>query len=222
MSTQRGNVKKTGQRHQNTFAYKHNRKSKLTERILSSPNNHVCAHCHEQIEWRKRYRKYKPLTQPKKCVECTQKTVMKAYHVICDQCSEARGVCGKCLQPRDVIVDQSQQEQQDAKEELTLQRALAPLSERKRRAVYRALERGEDRAAIVAQLTGPGGREEDGPDDDSDEDSPGSVSDSDSEAENCEDLANTMARVLNIDSVSESRQECARHPIGVLSEEGGE
>ncbi|RLN91376.1 hypothetical protein BBJ28_00008697 [Nothophytophthora sp. Chile5] len=67
MSSQRGNVKKRAPKHQNSFAFKHNPKSKKTERIMSLPIFGLCEKCRTQIEWRKKYRKYKPLTQPATC-----------------------------------------------------------------------------------------------------------------------------------------------------------
>ncbi|CAK4243829.1 unnamed protein product [Aphanomyces euteiches] len=67
MSSQRGNVKKGAPKYQNSFAYKHNPKSKKTEHILGLPIHGLCPHCHAQIVWRKKYRKYKPLTQPASC-----------------------------------------------------------------------------------------------------------------------------------------------------------
>ena len=73
--------------HQNSYAFQHNPKSKKTEKILSSPNVGVCRRCHEKIEWRKKYRKYKPLTQPSKCNLCKMRKVKAAYHTICTDCS---------------------------------------------------------------------------------------------------------------------------------------
>lgn len=73
--------------HQNKFAFKHNPKSKTTAKILSSPNVHVCRRCHEKIEWRKQYRKYKPLTQPSTCNGCKKRNVLAAYHTICESCT---------------------------------------------------------------------------------------------------------------------------------------
>lgn len=73
--------------HQNTFAFRHNPKSKLTAKILSLPNEGLCRRCHEKIEWRKKYRKYKPLTQPSTCNLCKRKNVTAAYHTICDGCA---------------------------------------------------------------------------------------------------------------------------------------
>lgn len=67
MSTKKGRAVRTRpQKYQNTYAFKHNPKSKLTKKILEIPNEGVCNKCYEVIEWRKKYRKYKPLTVPKK------------------------------------------------------------------------------------------------------------------------------------------------------------
>ena len=74
-------------KHQNTFAFRHNPKSKKTDKILNSPNVGVCRRCHEKIEWRKKYRKYKPRTQPGKCNLCGQKNIKAAYHTICTDCA---------------------------------------------------------------------------------------------------------------------------------------
>lgn len=74
-------------KHQNTFAFKHNPNSKRTEKITSSPNVHVCRRCHEKIEWRKQYRKYKPRTQPGRCNGCQKRNVLAAYHTICEACT---------------------------------------------------------------------------------------------------------------------------------------
>jgi len=84
-----GGKKKKGRapKHQNTFAFQHNPKSKKTDKILASQNVGVCKRCHEKIEWRKKYRKYKPRTQPGKCNLCFQKNVLAAYHTICTKCT---------------------------------------------------------------------------------------------------------------------------------------
>jgi hypothetical protein len=74
--------------HQNTFAFRHNPNSKRTVAILATPNVHVCRRCHEKIEWRKAYRKYKPRTgQPGKCNLCHHRKVTAAYHTICEPCT---------------------------------------------------------------------------------------------------------------------------------------
>lgn len=52
--------------HANKFAFVHNRNSRQTKKILAMPVAGVCDQCRAVIEWRKKYRKYKPLTVPKK------------------------------------------------------------------------------------------------------------------------------------------------------------
>jgi hypothetical protein len=131
MSTERGNIKKKGPRHQNATKFKHNKNSKKTKKILSSPIEGLCKRCHDKIEWRKQYRKYKPLTAPKKwsgssisksikwqvkiylkiqfliflwfSVKCEQKKVTRAYHIVCEQCAVQLKICAKCSESRDVV-----------------------------------------------------------------------------------------------------------------------
>lgn len=79
--------RRNGPAHQNTFAFRHNPHSKLTKQILAAPNVHVCRRCHDKIEWRKQYRKYKTRTQPGKCNACQLKRVTAAYHTICEPCT---------------------------------------------------------------------------------------------------------------------------------------
>ncbi|CAN0575597.1 unnamed protein product, partial [Ectocarpus sp. 12 AP-2014] len=50
----------------------------------------------QQVEWRKRYRKYRPLRQPATCNDCHKKTITAAYHKICAPCSRERRVCPWC------------------------------------------------------------------------------------------------------------------------------
>jgi hypothetical protein len=73
--------------HQNTFAFRHNPKSKLTEKILESPILHCCRRCHDKLEWRKKYRKYKPRSQLGTCNLCREKRINHAYHTICTKCT---------------------------------------------------------------------------------------------------------------------------------------
>jgi len=84
-----GSKKKKGRapKHQNSFAFRHNPKSKKTDKILNSPNVGVCRRCYDKIEWRKKYRKYKPRTQLGKCNLCCMKKIKAAYHTICTDCA---------------------------------------------------------------------------------------------------------------------------------------
>lgn len=88
--------------HQNKFAFQHNRASRLTHKILSSPINNLCPTCTRVIQWRKQFRKYKPLSVPKRCCRCDGKAVKDAYHVICNGCAGKGNVCAKCLESREL------------------------------------------------------------------------------------------------------------------------
>ena len=65
-SSRKSGAKKGAQKYQNKEAYRHNRNSKKTKEILAMPVNGLCKRCTEIVLWRKQYRKYKPLTAPKK------------------------------------------------------------------------------------------------------------------------------------------------------------
>ncbi len=87
--------------HQNTFAFRHNAKSKLTAKILASPNEGVCKRCYDKIEWRKQYRKYKPLTQPATCNLCKKRNITAAYHTICGSCAVSDSAWQNMMQHMD-------------------------------------------------------------------------------------------------------------------------
>ncbi|CAM9602592.1 unnamed protein product [Sphacelaria rigidula] len=91
-----GNTRTRKPAHQNTFAFRHNPKSQKTAKILASPITGLCASCHDKVEWRKKYRKYRPLRQPATCNDCHKKTVTAAYHRICGPCAKERRVCPFC------------------------------------------------------------------------------------------------------------------------------
>lgn len=106
MSSQKGNVSRTRpQKHKNRTVFKNNLHdtSSQTKLINSIQVSDVCLRCKEIIEWKIKYKKYKPLRQPRTCVKCSQKTVKQSYHVICKECGVKLGVCTKCCQEKDVI-----------------------------------------------------------------------------------------------------------------------
>ncbi|CAH0519596.1 unnamed protein product [Peronospora belbahrii] len=141
MSTQRGNMKKRAPKHQNSFAFKHNPKSKKTNRIMSMPIYGLCQKCHEQIEWRKKYRKYKPLTQSGSCNFCHQKNVTSAYHSSCDPCARDRGICAKCCLMKEVVASERELLMEHEKKEREFGNTLEGMRERDRRAYLRKLEK---------------------------------------------------------------------------------
>lgn len=107
-----------------------------------------------------KYRKYKPLTVPRKCNVCSQKTVRAAYRTICTSCANSQKVCAGCGKQRneneaqtphsdDVIPGETiQQGQEDA----MIQEVLKSLTERQRRTALRRQERGEDILTVLSQL----------------------------------------------------------------------
>eukprot|EP00903_Cladosiphon_okamuranus_P013815 g12857.t1 len=110
MSTRKGagETRTRKPKHQNTFAFRHNPKSQKTAKILASVNAGLCPSCHDKVEWRKRYRKYKPLRQPATCNDCHKKTITAAYHKICAPCARERRVCPWCCtkgRPRETSED---------------------------------------------------------------------------------------------------------------------
>ncbi|KAJ1918721.1 hypothetical protein H4219_002443 [Mycoemilia scoparia] len=153
ISTRKSGAKKGAQKYQNKEAYKHNRNSKRTKEILALPVDGLCKHCTEIILWRKQFRKYKPLTAPKRCVGCDQKAIKKAYHVLCDDCAAKKHVCAKCTKPEEIVQHENiktPEEIQSEKQEL--EGKLARLRERERRTYLRKLERGEIDASEVPDV----------------------------------------------------------------------
>ena len=84
------NRKKVGQTYQNKFKYKNFAESKLTKRVNKTPLDLCCQRCYDQIKWKMDYGKYKPLSQPGKCVDCGKKNITKAYRALCDTCAQKK------------------------------------------------------------------------------------------------------------------------------------
>ncbi|XP_008334976.2 uncharacterized protein C9orf85 homolog [Cynoglossus semilaevis] len=122
MSSQKGNVSRSrGQKHQNITAFKNDKYGATVQikNAKSKIHNGLCQHCKDVLEWKVKYSKYKPLTQPKKCVKCSQKTVKDAYHIVCKPCSLQLEICCKCGKKEDIVIpvnsqlDDEQEEEED-------------------------------------------------------------------------------------------------------------
>ncbi|KAF0683256.1 Aste57867_24688 [Aphanomyces stellatus] len=151
MSSQRGNLKKGAPKYQNSFAFKHNPKSKKTEHILGLPIHGLCPHCHDQIVWRKKYRKYKPLTQPGSCTSCHQKTVVSAYHVLCQPCAREKGVCAKCCKSEELVLSEKELAEKKDDEDKDFEDSLEGMKERERRKVLRLKKKQEEEEKAAAK-----------------------------------------------------------------------
>ncbi|XP_051278635.1 uncharacterized protein C9orf85 homolog [Dicentrarchus labrax] len=107
MSSQKGNVSRSrAQKHQNSAAFKNDKYGATVQvkKAKSKTHDGLCQHCKGVLEWKVKYNKYKSLTQPRKCVKCSQKTVKDAYHIICKPCSLQLEICCKCGKKEDIVI----------------------------------------------------------------------------------------------------------------------
>ena len=123
------NKKKQGQKYKNKQKFKLNDDSKLTQRIKATPLDHLCQRCYEQIKWKIDYKKYKPLSQPGKCTDCSRRNVLKAYRALCDPCTvkkvEIRVPKNEAIQlgiiPAEAVDGQGQQAEEEEQKEVAEQ-----------------------------------------------------------------------------------------------------
>lgn len=138
------------QKHQNRTAFKNNLHDTSTKtKFLNSMDvSGVCQKCKNIIEWKIKYKKYKSLTAPKKCVGCEQKTVKHNYHVLCNKCAREKDVCAKCYKKAEVI----EATQTDA--QMDVAALVKTLPERKRRTVMRFINKlgGEVTPDVRSQI----------------------------------------------------------------------
>lgn len=151
MSTQRGNGSRTrAQKHKNKHAFKNDLHDKTPQqkRLNTLHVSEVCMHCKGVIEWKIKYKKYKPLSQPKTCTRCQQRNIRKAYHVLCRGCALETKVCAKCLKSAEEVEieppEPTPEEQLRLKVEM--ERLIKSFPERKRRAFLRYMDKGKKNA----------------------------------------------------------------------------
>jgi len=139
------NTRKGPPKHQNKFAWKPNAGVKINEtevggrfRPLSEITG-VCQRCKEQIDWKRKYGKYKSLTEPAKCQRCLKRNVRQAYHNLCNGCAKEQNVCAKCRCQVGRIIG-SDLEEVEA-EQKALEEAIRNARERDRRSLLRAMNK---------------------------------------------------------------------------------
>ncbi|XP_046551526.1 uncharacterized protein C9orf85 homolog [Haliotis rubra] len=188
MSSQKGNVNRSRkQKHQNTSVFRNDmyNKSKKVASLNETKLPGLCQHCREKIEWKIKYAKYKPLTVPKKCIKCSEKTVKKAYYNICLPCGQAREICCKCGEKKDIVEQPGLSAEQQAAEDSRLEQEVKYLTERQRRSFFRLQAQGKSSADFVEKC-----REGQDSDDDPDEDN---VDDPSDESVGCDDSDDDQA-----------------------------
>lgn len=91
--------------------------------------------------WLNMQGKYKPLSQPTKCVQCMDKRgVHSAYHVLCKKCGRDSGKCEKCRNDCDELVVPDLEDEMARKEKEEQDRILAGLCrEREKRSFLRKI-----------------------------------------------------------------------------------
>ncbi|XP_014674431.1 PREDICTED: uncharacterized protein C9orf85 homolog, partial [Priapulus caudatus] len=99
----------------------------------------LCGRCRDVVAWKIKYKKYKPLTAPKKCTQCGEKRIKFAYHILCSPCTKTSNQCAKCAQKtgiigKAVLPGQTPEEQM---EKTILDKKMKELPERQRRSILR-------------------------------------------------------------------------------------
>ncbi|CAH1954108.1 unnamed protein product [Acanthoscelides obtectus] len=143
MSLQKGNVQRTRpQKHKNHSAFKNSLHdtSNRTKLINSLQVSDVCVRCKDIIDWKIKYKKYKPLSQPKTCVKCGLKTVKQAYHVMCTDCGKKLETCTKCCQKKEIVPAPPSKDEQ-IKLDNEMKDLLQSLPERRRRTFLRYMDK---------------------------------------------------------------------------------
>ncbi|KAM7278340.1 hypothetical protein ACFE04_005474 [Oxalis oulophora] len=144
-------------KHQNQFAWKPKLGVKINEtepggrfRPLSEITG-VCPRCREQIDWKRRYGKYKALVEPAKCQGCSKRNVRQAYHNLCFGCAKEQDVCAKCRAHVDYTVGRDLSEVEA--EQKTLEEAIKHARERDRRRLLREMNKGKTKSSAVPATT---------------------------------------------------------------------
>ncbi|VDO03235.1 unnamed protein product [Rodentolepis nana] len=153
MSSQRGNAHRhRPQKHANSKAFVNNLHdtSKLIEKLSQLEMHGLCQRCKEIIEWKIKYKKYKPLTKPSTCVKCSQRNIKRAYYTVCETCIASLHVCGKCAQNNEIVVPLPNPKEEET--ERFFFANLKKMRERERRTILRIMEsKKEDTDSKVAE-----------------------------------------------------------------------
>ena len=150
MSTRSGEQHRNrSQKHQNLTKwnaynkFKTDPKSKIASSVTVT---NCCLKCTGVIEWKIKYGKYKPLTQPAKCTRCLEKRIKSAYHILCQPCVEETKNCAKCGQKEDIVNEPGPSKAESDRIKAELQKEVKALPERKRRTFLRYLSQQEKKA----------------------------------------------------------------------------
>ncbi|KAL6587571.1 hypothetical protein OROMI_000549 [Orobanche minor] len=155
MSSRKGPPK-----HQNKFAWKPHGGQTINPTELGgtlrpySEVTGVCPRCKDQIDWKRKYGKYKPLTEPAKCgvlrgmfdklITISAMVTLGfffLYSLSVLGCAKEHNVCAKCSCRVDHIVGRDLSEVEA--EQRTLEEAIKNVRERERRSLLRAMNKAK-------------------------------------------------------------------------------
>ncbi|GFY84857.1 hypothetical protein Acr_03g0016310 [Actinidia rufa] len=154
-------------KHQNKFAWKPNAGVKINETEVGgkfrpySEVTGVCARCKDQIEWKRKYGKYKPLTEPAKCdvrselfVKLITIFARVSFHFSVNSsqigsCAKEHKVCAKCSCQVDRIIGRDCSEVEA--EQKMLEEAINNARERDRRTLLRTMNKGKSHSSTPAK-----------------------------------------------------------------------
>lgn len=186
MSARRGDCqRKRPQKYQNTTSFKNDRydKSDRIKSLNSMSINEVCQRCHDTIQWKIKYRKYKALTQPGSCNNCHERKVKKgeldpvdlrlmfheffllAYHVLCRDCAMSLKQCAKCLKTEEEvqIIPPGPTPEEQLRLNIEMKAMIKNLPERKRRTFLRFMKGKKNRKNKDGDDEDEGGSEDEMP-----------------------------------------------------------
>jgi len=140
MSLQKGNSQRTrAQKHKNQTVFNNSMHdtSQRTKMLNNMEVHGVCQRCKDCIDWKVKYKKYKPLKAPKCCTKCHEKAITAAYRTICRKCARSLQVCEKCGEAKTVVPKTLLTPQEQVRQDAEFERQLKSLPERKRRSLLR-------------------------------------------------------------------------------------
>ncbi|XP_047317766.1 uncharacterized protein C9orf85 homolog [Impatiens glandulifera] len=145
--------------HANKFAWKPHAGVKINETEVGgrfrpfSEITGVCFRCKEQIDWKRKYGKYKVLKEPTKCQRCTKRAVRQAYHNLCHACAKEHKVCAKCCIQVGKIIGRDVTEVEA--EQKLLDEGIKNARERDRRTLIRQMNKGKlaKNSAVTAEVS---------------------------------------------------------------------
>ncbi|KAJ2991841.1 hypothetical protein HDV02_003464 [Globomyces sp. JEL0801] len=78
---------------------------------------------------------------------CHKKSIVQAYHVICQPCQKVKRVCAKCHESTEIESETPKTNAEQMKSDQEFELKIASLSERQKRSYLRKIDRGDEEAA---------------------------------------------------------------------------